>query len=103
MTISSASSQSRRGANDPTEKFGKLFKNNFFVDGEQLLKHMSPDTPQKNISIQASNDQFTAVAAHNKGRPSTTKTSGTRPQSKAIVPRHPGEDSGKITLDHESL
>ena len=66
---------------------------------------MSPDSPRKNISIQASNDQLAAVGAPKdaKGRPSTTKTSGTRPPSKAIPSRHPGEDSGKITLDHESL
>ena len=53
ITISSGnSSESRKKSlNDSSkvEEIGKLLKNNFFVDGEKLLRHMSPEVKNESI------------------------------------------------------
>ena len=77
----------------------KILKNNFFVDGEKLLRHMSADSPGgKNDSIQTSKDKI--VVQKDKYR----KTSVSRPLSKARANnRYQNDDTGKVTLDDGTL
>lgn len=74
---------------------GKLLKNNFFVDGEKLLRHMSPEVNNRE-SINSSNENF-----QHENVAQTCKPSAVRPASKSKHRYDP--DSGRVTLDHESL
>ena len=62
MSLSSYSDEKGTGTNT-NSNLDRLFGKNYFLDGEQLMRHMSPSTPNR-ASIE-SEDQFISLVSNN--------------------------------------